>query len=335
MQSSKEPKRRKVVSRRTLGDVLASRDLLRHMTVYQAGVYEDMRGFINLPALTLCTALRNTDHQPMLRVIDAALVPWYTQYGIRRLNILIDCLPRMYDIVVVHAVVHGRLGVLSYLHKTRTLHHHAVDLAARVSQLDVLTFLSDINHTGFSPYTMDTAAIRGQLDAVIWLDIHRTEGCTTIAMDGAATNGHLSVLEWLDAHRTEGCTSRAMDGAAMHGHLAIVEWLDAHRTEGCTTDAMDAAAQKGHLHVVQWLHTHRTEGCTELALVGAATGGHLDLVEYLYANRHTESALEAAAIARRHGHDQVFAFLADHVARGYGVPVAVLTQMLDREATRT
>ncbi|CAK5017378.1 unnamed protein product [Aphanomyces euteiches] len=195
---------------------------------YQDGYYFDFVPFVRLPRLPK----HHGQYDAWAALVHETWTSWYAEFGTSRLDRLIACVPRMRDVIILHAVYSNDLPLLQRLHATydlRNCKNRLLNLAASRGHVDILRFLHDIGHTGCSIYGMNLAARYGFLDVVIFLHENRTEGCDTSAMDCAAAFGHLDVLKWLHVHRTEGCTTRSMDKAAGNGHLQVVQWLHYHR----------------------------------------------------------------------------------------------------------
>ncbi|KAF0697982.1 Aste57867_11364 [Aphanomyces stellatus] len=299
---------------------LGSCDLFLAITGFQDGMYRDMHPFRPLKKPSHNAYMDKTPKQVVS--IDAALKPWLTLYGTSRLSKLFQQMPHMQDIVVLHAVIVGRVDLLQWFHACLPDRFWAfpdplLDVAAAHGQLAALEYLHTIGHPGCTRNAMDWAAFHGHLHVVQFLHAYRSEGATTKAMDAAAMNGHLPVVEFLHASRAEGCTADAMTEAAWNGHLDVVSFLHTHRTEGCSVWTIDRAAWTGRLAVVRFLHEARGEKWTTQAMDMAAWNAHLNVLWYLHTRQGgagcTANALNFAAMK---GHMGVVRFLVEHRTEG-------------------
>ncbi|KAH9195943.1 hypothetical protein AeNC1_002092 [Aphanomyces euteiches] len=261
---SNAPRPHRSSHEKTFLSVFSSRDLAAVVFSFQHGLYQDMMSFMHLPRSTDCEFSKL-----LMASVNAVLAPWLDTHGTSRLSTLFDVLPDVGRLVVMHAVITGRMDVLAYVDRWYSLKAFDIDLldlAAWSNQLDVLKFLHSIEHSGCSRFAMDTASAHGYLAIVEFLHANRTEGCSNDAMDRAAENGHLNVVQFLHTHRPEGCSTNAMEMAAWRGHVDIVRYLHENRNEGCTSMAMQKAAASGHVAVIDFLHHNRREGCLRRAL---------------------------------------------------------------------
>ncbi|CAK4671534.1 hypothetical protein LEN26_017610 [Aphanomyces euteiches] len=208
--------------------VFLSRDLLHGICQFQDGIYYDMLPLCDL-GIPDCedemASRREFDR------IDEVLTNWYdVNDGLAGVPLLIQCLPRLSPVLVVHAVNYGHLHIVKYLHEkldvVASCLYKLLDLAAASGHIKLLEYLHSLEHAG----------------------------CSREAMDLAAKNGHLSVVQFLHNHRHEGCTIRALNGAAMNGHMDVVLYLYKMRSEGCLRGAMNLAYIVGHLGVYNYLN---------------------------------------------------------------------------------
>ncbi|OQR91145.1 hypothetical protein ACHHYP_04947 [Achlya hypogyna] len=77
-------------------------------------------------------------------------------------------------------------------------------------------------------YAMDAAARLGDLDTLTFLHERGLGRCSTSAMDVAASMGHIRIVQYLHRHRREGCTQLAFVLARRHGHTRVLAYLQTH-----------------------------------------------------------------------------------------------------------
>ncbi|KAF0687163.1 Aste57867_21019 [Aphanomyces stellatus] len=195
---------------------LQTTDVLRAIVQFQHGIPVHM-----VPLRELCVPGFGDEFKSRqdLQHINAVLKHWYAAHDLSHIPSLLAALPRMANVLVLHAVYTGDLRLVRAFHFDFNL---------------VVAFPGAL---------LDVAATQGHLSMVTYLH-HRLDHrgcCTTRAMDGAAKHGHLEIVAFLHRHRQEGCTARAMNGAAMNGHLKVVQFLLQRRSEGCLRGAMNVA----------------------------------------------------------------------------------------------
>ncbi|KAH9088925.1 hypothetical protein LEN26_019356 [Aphanomyces euteiches] len=315
--------------------VLSSVDLVRLVCAFQRGLFEDTKAL-------LLTMQRESDlewsqaDRDMER-LHRVLEPWHCRFDLSRLELLRHC--RSYrslvENVVQEAVYYGRSAIIRAIDVSvlQSIRIPLVDLAALGGRMDMLRYLHEISHAGYSHQAVNWAAVKGDVDILAFLLHHYDIKATDMALHHAVEHRHLNaatllwnhgyrscssetvlavvkrgtveMLEWLHLHMPHNVnfppdTIDTMHMAAFHGRLDMVEWLHHNRKEGCTSAAMDLAARGGHLQVVQWLHRHRMEGCSVRAMDWAAECGHVHVLDWLHANRSEKCSGDALAKALRH-----------------------------------
>lgn len=199
------------------------------------------------------------------------------------------------------ALRHGRLGILSWLHRIRPLekdtpvNERTMREAAKYGQLGSVQWLR-AHECPWSIKALSAAAAEGHLRVVAWM---RNKGCpwSVHTMIRACSEGRLGVVKWLRNKAVHGegnvCpwNARCVQRAAAKGHLAIVQWLRDKAVHGegrvCpwSQHAVAVAAANGHLEIVQWLRAQRPPcDWTSLAIKYAAQMGHANVVQWLWDN---------------------------------------------------
>ncbi|KAF0693872.1 Aste57867_15214 [Aphanomyces stellatus] len=336
--------------------VLFNPHLMHVVASFQDGIYPDMATFPalrklhSLKQLVLHQTSRATRDQFLhdVQVAHNVLTSWYAVEGLDRIEVLCRCLPFMRDVIVVHAVCTANMDVLDHLHAAvggiRSFRGYLINLAAQENRLDVVAYLHNHGHMGYSihavfhacfnanlpmvqflyvqypqlEFSVDTtlwALFGGAMPVVRFLVDNHLAAWSPNALDIPAGRGNLALVEYLHVLGV-GATTAAINYAASNGHLTMVQWLHVHRTDGATTAAMDMSARHGHLDMVQWLHWHREEGCTTAAMDGAAANGYLDVVQWLHAFRREGCTTMAMNDAAGGGHLEVVQWL--HVHRNEG-----------------
>ena len=201
------------------------------------------------------------------------------------------------------ALRHGRLGILSWLHRIRPLeadtpvNERTMREAAAYGQLGSVQWLH-AHECPWSIRTLSAAAAGGHLRVVMGMR-PRDPPCpwSVHTMIRACSEGRLEVVKWLRNKEYHGegnvCpwNARCVQRAAAKGHLDVVQWLrdKAVHGEGRVCPwfhyAVSAAAAKGHLEIVQWLRAQRPPcDWTSQAIKYAAQMGHANVVQWLWDN---------------------------------------------------
>ncbi|KAF0728021.1 hypothetical protein Ae201684P_009513 [Aphanomyces euteiches] len=206
--------------------ILESEDIFGTITAFQGGYSQSIlslnrlvKPVFHVPCDEWFTVWAEENHH--------VLKPWLDQCDTTKLCTLFERLPRLREIVVIEAVVSGRLTLLEYLHSVLNLHtvyERLLDIAARFGQLGILKFLQSVEHAG----------------------------CSKQAIDEAATHGHLEVVEWLFENREDGFTLQAWYGASKNGHIAILDCLQTHQEMEYTADIHNELRQKFSLSASEW-----------------------------------------------------------------------------------
>lgn len=189
---------------------------------------------------------------------------------------------------------------------------NAVDVAARVGDLESIRALTERAMGGGSKQALNWSLEHGFLHVSKWLSENRTEGCTSFGWDSSAIANQMETVKWLHmcSARNEGFSSKAMDRCALLGLFEMVQFLDSVNA-GCTVDAMNNAACKGHLNIVRFLHS-QGGSCTRRAMNEASKNGYIDVVRWLHENRSEGCSPQAVLSAARNGHVDVVRYLVTH-----------------------
>ncbi|GAM27008.1 hypothetical protein SAMD00019534_101830 [Acytostelium subglobosum LB1] len=206
-----------------------------------------------------------------------------------------------YFYALERAATKGHFYIVKYINSfiNSRLRSNALNLACKVGDLDLVSFLHSQNYDGTTFEAMDNAATYGHLDIVQFLHSNRSEGASKQALNGSAYHGHLNVVKFLSQCRSEGGSNRAIDFAASNGHLDVVKYLDMNRNEGYTSFALESSCLNGHLEIVEYLSKKQSAVCSKLTLIKACEGGHIDIVKFICETfdkqHHYQKALIAAA----------------------------------------
>ncbi|KAH9123493.1 hypothetical protein AeMF1_005526 [Aphanomyces euteiches] len=261
--------------------IVQSEDVFTTIVSFQDGYIEEFIPFLRLakPVFrTPCDEWFTVWAEESQRVLS----PWFESYNLSRLAILFGLFPHLRDIVVIEAVISGRLDVLEYLHSTinlHSVHERLLDIAACYGQLHSLQFLHNINHLG----------------------------CSKQAIDEAATNGHLKVIEWLFDNREDGFTINAWNGAIKNGHIAILDCLHTNQHMECPLGwrlfkEFQFVSNEIAPSILQWFQKNRPQDYKNSngALIESVITNNLDAIDVKSLDSETICFLFRTAIVYGH-----------------------------------
>jgi hypothetical protein len=152
-----------------MSTVWTNRDLLRIITSFQDGVFEDLIPHIKTPYYCGYDARDKS---------QAALFTAIARNDLHVVQRLFACQPHMFASTSV------------------------MDLAASFGHIHLLHFLHSV-HCPCTTSAMDSAAQNGFLDVVEFLHTHRSEGATSFAMNCAIREDHQEIVSFFLNHRPE------------------------------------------------------------------------------------------------------------------------------------
>ncbi|KAF0699447.1 Aste57867_9989 [Aphanomyces stellatus] len=249
--------------------VMQTLELWAEISAYQEGWPQPLVPFLKLtkPRYFVSAPQEDFLFDATVAHNHSILSPWLVAHGTTRFPRLFQCITRMVDIVLVDAVAHGNMAVLTYLHDAFDLfsfNDRLLDLAAHFGQLEVLQYLHQLGHPGCSKMAINDAALYGHLNVIQWLCTHRIEGFSYMALLGAIRNGHVSVLDWL-YHQDNGCINSVR-----------LLWI--------LNTVLSEASSKGHVDTIAWLRTHGLSDLTALDIVEATATANFEALVGLIQN---------------------------------------------------
>ncbi|KAH9115873.1 hypothetical protein AeMF1_010126 [Aphanomyces euteiches] len=318
-------------------DVLTSQETMETIAAFQPGQYTDLAPFEALPSffcgtfmeeipgkgfskLNITTnATTNDDMISSMKTRRATTQRyirqgypekarpffdrWYDQYGVSRLGKYFRNIETQPGVIVVDAIVHGRLDVLEVLHQRKDFKSMLVpliDLAACYGQVPVVKFFVEKGYGGCSTFTMDDAARNGHLEVVKWLHEHSAQGCTFRAVDYAAEFGHEEVIRFLLDNRDEGFSINAVENAAANGFLSLVDYLIEESGDDSSIDgALVAAAGGGQMDIVQFCLEKSEKGCVKKALQKATSIRQVVMIQFLKSRQCACCSWDAPGVSGR------------------------------------
>ncbi|KAF0684401.1 Aste57867_23636 [Aphanomyces stellatus] len=268
---------------------METRDVLLCIFSFQGGVHIDMRPLagLQLPLhvqVDLVLGLYDGLTSSLARV-HASLSTWTDVHGTSRLSPLLRCLPRLWDVLVLDAIVHGNERTVAWLvahqlDKLTSFWVPLLDIAAHCGHLSLLRLLHGTPAGHCTSAAMHAAAVHGDLPIVQFLHAHRREGCKAHTLLFAARKGRADVVRFLCSHRLGGSVVDASVAAARAGHIPVVAALLPELQRQPVVDLMEEAADAGQLRMVEWLC--RQGFPTDGARVAAVASGHIAIVEALW-----------------------------------------------------
>ncbi|KAF0690066.1 Aste57867_18515 [Aphanomyces stellatus] len=337
-------------------NVFIASDVMALITTFQHGLPADVLALLDLPAplIYVGTSCRmdlfHKGDAGDIEAHDTTLAPWLKQHIFARIPRLFEHLPHMRRSLLFHSIHAANQPLLQYLHDTFDIcsfHGNFVDIAAHANNLEVVRFLVDHGHRGFTCKAMDAAARHGNLVMAELLDQEQCGPCSIEGLTDSTGNGHSSgLLDTLDKmlfnlDQTIQCPPDVFVNVAANEHLDMVQWQCANRTEAFPYHAIDGAASNEHLVILEHLKQHRRKefrltrdtvggsciipkrpqgekqwGQKQFAMDKAAKSGHLEVVKSIY-ERRGGCSHHAIDYAAKLGRLDICEWLFAHTKGGY------------------
>ncbi|KAF0684299.1 Aste57867_23717 [Aphanomyces stellatus] len=237
--------------------VLTTEDTLHHVCAYQPGVCEDMRRFLKLTSVWTSLGhysriATEMDRAPERWHTHRVLSAWFKSHPPARVLRLIQCMPRIVQLVAEVAAFVGRMDVLDLLQTHQSLDSCSTFLiieAAMGNQIATLTYLAQHDYRWRVKTAAMAAAACNYVD-VLQLLGHGQEDdwLSRDAVAVAATKGYVESLQVLvqmwplsfDPPARRAALQTALDMTLQRGHVVLAQWLVG---EMAATDDMKGAVR--------------------------------------------------------------------------------------------